>query len=342
MARRSLGLWIVGVALGLGALEPAGGDPAPAAGKLELEIQVSLGVGDRRSPVYVTATLRNVGARSLTFYLPEFHDAIPFPEWRFTRADGAVFAPYGAPFQSMWTEGDQGTLITLEPQRVWTTRRTFDLFVPAGPEGGAGLTPLPLDGGPWKVSCRYEQKDARIPVGGPNFTTTYRVVEGLWTGRVESAPREVVVKLPPVVSLRIDAPRDHVPGEPYPLTVTVRNDTGRLASLPGVLTVSASSKPHGTFSAQVILDETCRQAATGETQTLGLGVAATRIYVVDLASLRWHGGRAGAPAAPLAERLGQGIFALSAAFAHPDHSARLDSNGLWRYVAPRPAGTPGR
>jgi hypothetical protein len=331
MSRVSLATLVLGLLVAGGVSVRMHADDGAAGGTLELSIEVSAKEGG----FYSTAVLKNAGAAPLTFHLPEHHDAVPFPEWTVTGAGGAVFTPYEHPFQSMWVTGDQGTLVTLAPGKTWTIRRTYDLFVASGPDGAEGLTPLPLDAGVWTVSCRYAKADATIPVGGPNFSTTRRTVEGLWTGTAASAPRKVAVRQAPVVSLRIDAPRDHVPGTPYPLTVTVRNDTGMLASLPGVLTIRASSKPNGSFVARVILGETVRAAGPGETQTLGLGVAAVRIHTVDLAALTWEGGRAWAKPGKLADVLGQGVFALDASFAHPDHSQRLDSNGLWRYVTPR-------
>jgi hypothetical protein len=326
LASACLGLLILASGASLSRADEGG-----ARGALELSIEVFAKEGG----FHATAELTNIGANPLTFHLPEHHDAVPFPEWTVTGAGGAVVTPYAHPFQSMWVTGDQGTLVTLAPGKSWTIRRTYDLFVAAGPDGAGGLTPLPLDAGVWTVSCRYVKEDATIPVGGPNFSTTRRAVAGLWTGTAAAAPRTVTVRQAPVVSLRIDAPRDHVPGAPYPLTVTVRNDTGKLASLPGVLTIRASSKPNGSFVARVILGEAVRAAGPGETQTLGLGVGAVRLYTVDLAALTWEGGRGGAEPGALADALGRGIFALDASFAHPDHAQRLDSNGLWRYVAPR-------
>lgn len=284
------------------------------------------------------ATFRSADGAPVTFFVPEFASEATFPTWRAVRSDGATFRPYPAPFQSMWTVGDQGSLVEVAGERTWSTEGRADLWVAvgAGSDADAELTPLPLEAGRYRVLCSVEKADARIPVGREGFQVTERTVAGLWTGRAEAAPLEVEVPRRPEVRLRVDAPRLVEAGTPFPLSVVLRNDTEREQTLTGMLRLAASTKPLGTVEAFVLLGEPVRVATGRESTTLTLAPGAERAFRVDLQTLTFRTARHKSVAGPLADLLGQGLFHLEAAFGPPAQEPSLRSNALWRYVAPRP------
>lgn len=306
-------------------------EPAAAALKLVAEARV-----EADGAVALKATFASADGGALTFFVPEDAGALAFPAWRAVREDGAEFRPYDAPFQSMWTEGDLGSLVALSGARTWESSHAAPLWVraEAAAEADAWLTPLPLAPGRYRLRCAYEQKDATIPVAGPAFTTSTRTVQGLWTGRAEAPPIDLEVARRPVVSLSIDGPRDVPDAGAYGLTLVLRNDTPTAQRLTGVLTLNASSKPEGTSYALLLLGEPQKALAPGESQTLELAPGAERRFTVDLGALQWVQQRHKSRAGRLADLLGQGLFHLQATFGALHAEAPLTSNGLWRYVAP--------
>lgn len=307
--------------------------PEPAAAALKLVAQARV---EADGAVALKATFASADGGALTFFVPQDAGALAFPAWRAVREDGAEFRPYDAPFQSMWTEGDLGSLVVLSGAGTWESSHTASLWVraEAAAEADAWLTPLPLAPGRYRLRCAYEQKDATIPVAGPAFTTSTRTVKGLWTGRAEAPPIDFEVARRPVVSLSIDGPREVPVAGAYGLTLVLRNDTATAQRLTGVLTLSASSKPEGTANALLLLGEPPRALAPGESQTLELAPGAERRVTVDLGVLTWTQQRHKARAGRLADLLGQGVFHLQATFGTAGSEVPLTSNGLWRYVAP--------
>lgn len=317
---------------------PRAGSAAPEAPAKGLRLSAQARVTPEGG-LALKAVFRSADASTVTFFVPEFFEAGYFPAWRFVRSDGATFRPYPAPFQSMWTEGDQGSLVPVAGERTWEVSHEVSLCVAvgAGSDDDAELSPLPLEPGRYRVHCAYEKTDATIPVGGPDFSVTRRTVKDLWTGRVEAAPLEVEIPRRAVVSLRIDGPRDVPAKGAYVLTVVLRNDTATEQKLAEALTLTASSKPNGNLSAAVFLGEPSRALAAGEAWSLTLAPGAERRFSVDLAGLVFRTHRDKPMEGRLAALAGQGIFHLSAAFGPPDAPTRLESNGLWRYVAPEAA-----
>jgi hypothetical protein len=327
---------LVGVVACLGARAPLGAEPAPAP-RLELATAVALhGHGGLK----LTAVLKNAGGGSLTFFVPERFTDNDFPGWRIVGADGAAYAPYQPPYQSMWTEGDQGSLVTLPAGQRWRVEHEVPLFVATGGAGGAavgevaGLTPLPLPPGRYTVHAWHEHARAEVPVGLPMFKTTTRPVQGLWTGKVEAAPVTIEVPRPPIVSLALDAPRDVVPGEPYVVCARLRNDTTGEVRLPGRFVLEAASKMHGVFRVELPWPEQGEAPApAGATSsTLTLAPGGERLLRVDLAPLKLRGGRGAPVERSLADALGQGLFHLQARLGPADpaeEASLLTSNGLW-------------
>lgn len=326
--------FVVSLLACLGAPLPLGAEPAEAP-RLALEVAAQ---PHGHGGLKLSAVLKNAGGGSLTVFVPERFGDNDFPGWRIVGADGATFAPYQPPYQSMWTEGDQGSLVTLPAGQVWRVDHDVSLFLATGGAGGtavgdaANLTPLPLPPGRYTIHAWHEHARAEIPVGKPMFETTTRAVKGLWTGKVEAAPVTLDVPRPPVVSLVLDAPRDVVPDKPYLVTVVVRNDTSAAATLEGSLMLRASTKPHGTVAAEVPLKATSGAPAQ-EKPVLTLQPGAEERWRVDLTTLDFRGGRrTPGQALPLVAALGRGIFHLEADVVVRGTEQRLASNGLWRYV----------
>lgn len=325
--------------LAASALPARADDPKPDAARLTLTAEARVVVpADGPATLHVKAQFKNGGTKPLTFFVPESFGVTHFPRWRLVREDGAAFVPYDAPYQSMWTEGIQGSLPELAPGKSWEVEHDVDLVIPAEkPVEVAELTPLPLEPGRYRVECTYEKPDARVPVGGKDFELSAKTVPDLWTGKAEATAVTVDVPRPKIVSLRIDAAKEAVVGKPYPVTVTLRNDREKAATLEGAFTVSVSSKPQGTAGVRLRLAAPTVPLPVGATQSLTLAPGEVRTFTFDLAAQALVPGQAKAAPTRLADFVRDGIFALDASFGHPDASATLTSNLLWRYVKPAPS-----
>jgi hypothetical protein len=325
----------VGLLAAFGTL-PVCAEPA-AAPKLALEVAAR---PHGHGGLELSAVLVNAGGGSLTVFIPERFGDHTFPGWRIERADGATFAPYQPPYQSMWTEGDQGSLVTLPGGQRWRVEHEVTHFLATAGPGGAAvgdaaeLTPLPLPPGSYTIRATYGHARAEIPVGLPMFKTTTRPVAGLWTGQVDSPAVTIDVPRPPILSLTLEAPRDAVAGKPYVVRAVVRNDSPAEVRLEAGLVLEASSKMNGTFRVQVPWTGAAAAVAVPPAP-LALAPGSERAVEVDLAALRLRGGRGAAVERSLSDALGQGIFHLQAsatpAAPAPPQPA-LTSNGLWRYV----------
>jgi hypothetical protein len=310
------------------------GEPGASEGGLTLALEVQAPpAGTAEVPTKLKVRFGNAGTRALTFFIPEHFSAGTFPAIRFVRGDGVAFVPYDSPFQSEWTTGVQGALPELAPGKSWETEYQVDLVVRHGAKD-AELTPLPLEPGRYRVEAAHEQKDTSVPMGGAGFSVSQKAIPGLWTGRVAAKPVDVEIPRPKILSLRIDAPRTAMPGVSYPLTVVLRNDTDRPATLSGGLRVSASTKPGGTASARVRLAASASALKAGEKQDLTLAPGTEQRFVVELMDLPLAGGRKDGSPQPLTKWVEQGLYALDAVFESATGTPNVSSNLLWRYVNP--------
>jgi hypothetical protein len=120
---------------------PASAAPAPV-----LTVRVESDAVDYAAAVTFVVAFENRGSETVKFFEPLHAGMNTFPSVSFVaEADGSVWRPWDAPFQSMVARGLQGAVIELKPGEKKEYRFVRDRFAPvvAGKRDWTTKRPLP-------------------------------------------------------------------------------------------------------------------------------------------------------------------------------------------------------
>lgn len=303
----------------------------------EAGLSLSVGVdasGESGQALAFSAVFRNTAHAPVSFFVPEHVPLVRFPRFIFTDTGGQRWTPYTSPFQSMWTIGLHGEVVTLQPGEERSFAYEADRFVHVqDPNSQKWNSPRPLPAGTYAVSATYEQADNLLVYGvdrGPaeSFASERRAWAGLWTGTLRAPAQTLEIRPPRTTTLSIDSPYELVPGRPFPLTLELRNGSEQPFVFDGRVRVMGSSKAHGTGTL------TLRAPGTQDDK-LTIAPGQVLSWTVDIGVLDFEPeGRAArkAPgAAPLATILrDRGVFLLHAVVGQAERPPHVASNELWR------------
>ena len=314
-------------------------------GQLALEVEVP------DSMAYGTSTglkvrFVNRGSNEVMFHVPLFAGANAFPELRMERLDGAVFEPYDAPFQSMWQQGLQGSLVELAAGDSKWFEINKPLWMVAAPTGQSGIQnklptlnrvfekstrdPLPLEPGTYRLRAIYQKAEATVPIGEPNFKVHNRQKPGLWTGRIEELSQPFVVGPKSDLELRIHGPRNlSKSGGTYLLNVTLTNHRAHTVHLRNPFMVSVGNMMSGTANVSVVARPFEQRLIQGERMDLELAPGASMAWKFPLSDVSFTSNRRGG-SGRLTDLLGSGVFWIDMSMGNKKTSVR--SNSISRYV----------
>jgi len=271
---------------------PARADDAP---RLGLDVGGNPTRAVSGKPVVLQVTLQNVAegeaAGPLAFHVPEFAGVVPFPHWVLEHEDGSRYTPHTPSFQSEWQQGLQGEIVTLSPGAGRRFATSVRAVVGDGEREGDAR---PLPPGRYTVTCRHAKADARVPYGHAGFRREMRAHPGLWTGTVASEPFTLVVAPSDEPVLEIEVAEAAVPGEAYPLGITLRNDGPEPLRVEGAFVVTIGMKARAWGAARLVhRDGVLVPAAGNATGAVGLLPGAAVSGTIDLSTLTFRETRRG-------------------------------------------------
>ncbi|MHC4597738.1 MAG: hypothetical protein ACYS47_01910 [Planctomycetota bacterium] len=230
---------------------PGPGEPLHG---LKLVLNLSQGRVKAGESFQVTLAFENVSGEALTFYVPDRASTNTFPTLRFRkRGDpdkpAPVFRRYDPPVQTLVPSSIHllGELVTLDPGE----RRVFTYAVKnvvEEKEGGGGLKDphLPFRPGAYEVAASYAKNDDTVEYTTREiFGKERRIVDGLWTGKIDAAPLTLVVEPSVGVFCELEAPEPLTPGKPAVLRGRIRNATDQRLHRHWILMAQLYSKACG-------------------------------------------------------------------------------------------------
>jgi hypothetical protein len=316
-----------------------GAPPARADGGLEIGVSVARREVASGDAVQLVAAIRNAGPGPVRLHLPEFHAQNAFPRFTLTDERGGAYAPYDAPFQSMWQEGLLGEILTLAPGAARSFPVDCSHFVRAGPTGdGAARDPGPLPPGRYEVVAEYAKEDDRVPYAREAFRTEWVREPGLWTGTVRSAPVVLVVGPSGRPTLVLDAPAQVLAGAPFPIRLSLENPGPDRLEVVGAFVVRVHSKAWGGATYRAIFVDRLLDAEPAQVHALSVDAGGSADASFDLAARTLL--REGRPVG-LYDVVPEGEWHLEAQFVPESASAPLASAGGMRRVVPQEPGAVG-
>jgi hypothetical protein len=308
--------------------------PARAGSSLGLEVGLASDRVAHEGTVEITARFVNRGPKTVLLYEPEHLGLVSFPRIRLDReGDGRVFALYDAPFQSMATPGMVGSVVRIAPGEVKTYVTKRDRVVPVVEGRSDWREPGPLPPGSYTVRVSYEKSDSRVPFNIGGFDVEHRVMDGLFTGRLEAPPVHLTVEAPTRPRIVISAP-DKNRAE---LLVKFENPLEKEVVFSGLPRLTLSSKMYGGAVARPALLGS-GDAKEGEVVELRVPARGEREVRVDLRALGFsltRRGRTGTTG--LGEIVPRGTVHWSLALVGADGEPAWASNGIYGFVPPPPS-----
>lgn len=254
---------------------------------LTLRAEITAGPAVSGKPIELMAIFTAWEKEAVKLYVPPHVPTVHFPTWKLRHADGRVFTPHQASFQSMWPNGLMGKILRIEPDGIRKFHTTATLFVQLDDEGkphGPGDA-MPLPAGLYSVHAEYRRESTQLPYGRPNFRTEYRDHPDVFTGTVKSGPIELSVGPGKDPMVQLEAPRAVRAGQPFPLTIKISRGATQKMTRRAAVRVFVSSKGGGNVSAWYLLRDgkLVQDLSRRRVGALGIEPGTTFTATLDLA-----------------------------------------------------------